>query len=83
MTVIKSIDEVTCINCGLCENICPIDVFRSKRGKVFIAYQNDCCNCMQCLYICPVDAIAFTTGVPKKYDKSNRWQRIKEMLGVK
>lgn len=81
--MIKSIDEVLCINCGLCENICPEDIFRSKRGKVYIAYQKDCCNCKQCLYICPVDAITFAPGIPKKYDMSRRWVRIKEMLGAK
>lgn len=81
--MIKSINELVCINCGLCENICPTDVFRSERGKVYIAYQNDCCNCMQCLFICPVDAVILAMGVPKKFDASQRWKQVKKELGVK
>ena len=81
--MIKSIDEITCINCGLCENICPVDVFRSDNGKVYIAYKEDCCNCLQCMYVCPVDAIAFAAGEPKKYNMDNEWHCIKEMMGAK
>ena len=80
--MIKSIDEASCTNCGLCENICPVDVFRSKRGKVYIAYQNDCNSCLQCQYVCPVDALTITAGVPKKYDMTRSWLRIKEMMGA-
>ena len=83
MIMIKSIDEITCTNCGLCEDICPMDVFRTKRGKVYIAYQNDCCNCMQCMYVCPVEAITLTTGIAKKYDMVRSWLLIKETMGVK
>ena len=80
--MIKGIDKITCTNCGLCEDICTMDVFRKKRGKVYIAYPHDCCNCLQCMYICPVDAITVTTGVPKKYNINQEWSRIKEMIGT-
>ena len=83
MIMIKSIDKVTCTNCGLCEDVCPMDVFRTKRGKVYIAYQNDCCHCLQCMFVCPADAVTFTTGMPKKFDMSCRWPRIKEMMGAR
>jgi len=81
--MIKSIDEITCINCGLCESVCVMDIFRSKEGKVYIAYHGDCCNCLRCLFVCPVDAITITPGIPKKYDGRPKWKRVKEMLGVK
>ena len=78
--MIKSIAADLCIACGLCENICPMDVFRRKRGKVYIAYPRDCSACMQCLYNCPVDAINMGLGVPKKYDGRYRWKVMKESL---
>lgn len=82
--MIKSIDEVACINCGLCENVCPVDVFRrNKEGKVYIAYPQDCSTCMNCFHFCPVNAISATRGIAKKYDVSPRWKRVKEMMGIK
>jgi NAD-dependent dihydropyrimidine dehydrogenase PreA subunit len=81
--MIKSIDKLACTNCGLCEKICPMDVFLTEEGNVNIVYQSDCCNCAQCMYICPVDAIAVTAGEPKKYRMNNEWFVIKEMMGVK
>ena len=80
--MIKGIAEETCVSCGLCENVCPMDVFRRKDGQVYIAYQQDCSACMQCLYVCPVDAIDMRPGIPKKYDGRYRWKRIKELLGA-
>lgn len=81
--MIKSIDDLTCISCGLCENVCPMDIFRRHDNKIYIAYPEDCCNCMQCLFVCPVDAVVFVPGVPKKFDARVRWQQIKEALGMK
>ena len=78
--MIKEIDEVLCINCGLCENVCPTDVFRRKNGKIYIAYPDDCYNCMECLFICPTEAIVLAPGVPKKFDVRVRWEQVKETL---
>jgi NAD-dependent dihydropyrimidine dehydrogenase PreA subunit len=80
--MIKNINELQCINCGLCEDVCPMDIFRRRDGKVYIAYPEDCCNCQRCL-ACPVDAIIFVSGVHKQFDTSIRWQQIKEALNIK
>lgn len=80
--MIKSIDEIMCTNCGLCEKVCPVDIFRTDdNGRVYIAYRGDCCNCLQCMYVCPVDAVVFAPGEPKKYNMDNEWNVIKEMMG--
>jgi len=80
--MIKKIDETTCINCRLCEYFCPMDVFRCKEEKVYIAYIGDCCNCWQCRRICPVNAIVLDeNSFPKKYDGGERWRRVKKMMG--
>ena len=78
--MIKEIDEVLCINCGLCENVCSTDVFRRKNHKIYIAYPDDCYNCMECLFICPTEAIVLAPGVPKKFDVRGRWEQVKETL---
>jgi len=78
--MIKEIDELLCINCGLCENICPTDVFRQKDGKVYIAYPDDCCHCMECLFICPNEAVVLVPGVPAKFNAKLRWEQIKQAL---
>lgn len=81
--MIKSIDKILCTNCGLCEKVCQMDVFRSKDGTMTMAYQQDCCNCLQCMLVCPVDALSFVIGEPKKYNMSNEWSSIKQMMGIK
>lgn len=81
--MIKAIDQLSCLNCGLCDDVCPMDVFGRRNGKVYIAYMGDCCNCMGCLYICPVEAIVVTPGVPKKFSRTYRWELIKTALKVK
>jgi NAD-dependent dihydropyrimidine dehydrogenase PreA subunit len=81
--MIERIDELLCINCGLCEDVCPMDIFRRSNGKVSIAYREDCCQCMECLFICPTEAIVLGPGVPKKFDVRLRWTQIKEALKVK
>jgi len=78
--VIEKVDEILCINCGLCENICPTDVLRRDGKKIHIAYPDDCCSCMECLSICPMDAVILNGKIPRKFDSRLRWEQIKEGL---
>lgn len=80
--MIKTIDELLCIGCGLCEDVCPTDIFRRIDGKMSIVYPDDCCNCMECLFICPTEAVVFGPGEPEKFDARVRWKQIKEALKV-
>lgn len=82
--MIKAINEIACTGCGLCEKICPADLFRldNKSQKMKIVYPADCCNCLQCRYICPVDAISFTRAEPKKINMDGEWPKIKELMGA-
>ncbi len=81
--MIKAIDESFCTSCGLCVDICQMDVLRLDQGKAHIAYPRDCCNCMQCVFACPLEAITAVPGAPKKFDINFRWQQIKAALNVK
>jgi|GEM_PF-5259665 len=78
--MIESINELVCLNCGLCEKLCANDVIRKSNGKMQIVYPNDCSNCMDCLFECPVDAITINFAMPKKFCAKTRWERIKEAL---
>ena len=82
--MIREVNTYLCTGCGLCEKICPADIFRmdEERGKMTIVYQADCCNCLQCKYICPVDALSFTPAEPVKIDMNNEWSEIKKIMGV-
>ena len=80
--MIKSINPISCTGCGLCEKICPADLFRMEDGRMKPVYIADCCNCLQCKYVCPVDAITFTPAEPKKLNMNDEWKRIKELMGA-
>ena len=79
--MITKINELACVDCGLCEKICPMDVFRMEDGRMKIAYIGDCVSCLQCVSVCPVDAIGAVPGKPAKFNMDNEMKAIKEMMG--
>ena len=79
--MIKNINETACINCGLCEKICPMDVFRMQNGQMTAAYVGDCVSCLQCVFICPTDALVAVPGKPAKFNMDNEMQEIKKLMG--
>lgn len=57
--MIVKIDETKCNGCGICVDICPLDVFRmdEKGEKGIIKYSDDCMTCFECELNCPMGAI--------------------------
>ena len=53
-----TIDEDLCIGCGVCVQSCMNDVIRMKKGKAYIAYQEDCSQCFSCVEDCSREAIS-------------------------
>ena len=51
------IDENKCNNCGICEEICPENIFSKVEGKVKILYPMECWYCGSCMMDCPQNAI--------------------------
>ena len=53
----KKYDEVECINCGLCVNICPLGInpkyMHFNNDNKSKDYNNKCIKCGMCSYICP------------------------------
>jgi NAD-dependent dihydropyrimidine dehydrogenase PreA subunit len=53
------IDRRKCNHCGLCVEMCPMDVLRLGAGKVpFMRYRDDCWYCDVCVEVCPRNAIS-------------------------
>ncbi|UXY16086.1 ferredoxin family protein [Chitiniphilus purpureus] len=56
--MIELISAERCINCDLCVQICPTNVFDVVSGdNPVIARQHDCQTCFMCEAYCPVDAL--------------------------
>ena len=59
---IEKIDHDLCTGCGICAEICPMDVIRmdEETNKAEIRYQEDCMLCEFCVLDCPEKAITVT-----------------------
>jgi len=53
------IDEEKCNKCGLCVDVCPVDVYYGSGEKEVpaVSYGVDCFFCGSCILECPTDAI--------------------------
>jgi 2-oxoglutarate ferredoxin oxidoreductase subunit delta len=52
-----TIDYEKCTNCGVCIEICPMDVFAKKDEKVKVNNPKECIGCRACETQCPNSAI--------------------------
>lgn len=51
-------DEKRCNKCGVCIDMCPMDVLRpGRRGFPVMAYRDDCWYCDVCVFMCPRQAV--------------------------
>lgn len=53
------IDKKKCTKCGLCAEVCPVDVYCGTNLKEIpkVTYGQDCYFCGACILECPTDAI--------------------------
>lgn len=62
---VETIDYEKCSDCGICYDICPMDVYglmhafrqADAKPRVYIKYPEDCMCCYLCELDCPDDAI--------------------------
>lgn len=45
-------DHKTCIQCGCCDNVCPMNI--SISNNLYVK-STQCINCFKCISLCPVD----------------------------
>ncbi|EOD00836.1 DUF362 domain-containing protein [Caldisalinibacter kiritimatiensis] len=55
-TMKPTINQNTCIGCGKCQNVCPVDAITIENGKANIDIAA-CAGCRRCVNVCPVNAI--------------------------
>ena len=56
-------DETRCKGCGMCQSVCPHNVFARSNGKVEIAARDACMECGACQRNCPHGAVSVNAGV--------------------
>lgn len=63
--VTLKLDETACVGCGVCQTVCPHNVFAlagsSKKARIIDL--DGCMECGACANNCPVDAIMVSPGV--------------------
>ena len=58
-----ALDKQACVGCGVCEIVCPHQVFSVNDHKAEIIDRNGCMECGACANNCPTSAISVTPGV--------------------
>jgi ferredoxin-like protein FixX len=54
-------EESRCMGCGKCVKICPMSLWRVRKGKATLSsdYTEKCLECGACWMVCPKGAIDF------------------------
>ena len=58
-----TLDKEKCTGCGMCVNVCPHGVFKTKGTKAEIKDPDSCIECGACSKNCPESAISVKVGV--------------------
>ena len=67
------LDRDACSGCGMCEEVCPHQVFSLSDDKARIADRDRCMECGACRTNCPADAIRVDSGVGCAAGLINEW----------
>ena len=51
------VNEEQCVGCGICIEICPLDVLKRENDKAIVKYPEECWHCRACVMDCPRQAI--------------------------
>jgi adenylylsulfate reductase subunit B len=58
------IDLKRCNGCGICAQICPLDVIKMENGVPKVMYPEECWHCGACRLECPRRAIEIRVPLP-------------------
>ncbi len=57
-----SFSPKVCIQCGKCQDICPVGAISQNKKGVYIIDKEQCLGCGACDDICPMDVMVFFPG---------------------
>ena len=57
------LDQEMCVGCGMCQIVCPHEVFALSDHRASIRDRDACMECGACARNCPVGAITVRAGV--------------------
>ncbi|BAY96239.1 4Fe-4S ferredoxin, iron-sulfur binding protein [Tolypothrix tenuis PCC 7101] len=80
--MIELVSASRCIQCNICVNVCPTNVFdRVPDAPPTIARQSDCQTCFMCELYCPVDALYVAPQVDPLDSVDETLLKEAELLG--
>ncbi|KAF0812661.1 Photosystem I iron-sulfur center [Andreprevotia sp. IGB-42] len=80
--MIELVSSERCINCDLCVQVCPTNVFDAVPGdNPVIARQDDCQTCFMCEAYCPVDALYVAPFAEQQIIVAQAQLEAAELLG--
>ncbi len=70
--MIDNVNSDKCSGCGICVDVCPMDVFRmdEETKKTNAEYPEDCMTCYNCEIECPTGAIRID---PYRKERAQAW----------
>lgn len=71
---IAFIQEVDCIGCTKCIQVCPVDAIMGAAKQMHSVIKDECTGCELCVNSCPVNCI--TLAPTKKLNSKNHSQKI-------
>lgn len=74
MAITISINSETCIKCGRCVRVCPVNIFyqENPRGEVQLQNISSCIRCGHCVGVCPTSSVIHSEFPPEKIHRIDR-----------
>lgn len=74
MAITISINSETCIKCGRCVRVCPVNIFyqENPRGEVQLRNISSCIRCGHCVGVCPTSSVIHSEFPPEKVHRIDR-----------
>lgn len=74
MAITISINSKTCIKCGRCVRVCPVNIFyqENPRGEVQLQNISSCIRCGHCVGVCPTSSVIHSEFPPEKIHRIDR-----------
>lgn len=74
MAITISINSETCIKCGRCVRVCPVNIFyqENPRGEVQLQNISSCIRCGHCVGVCPTSSVIHSEFPPEKVHRIDR-----------